>query len=69
MTVTSDMADKIQNSFSYDALIDELSMFRDNPYIARSRKAIQELLHIHQLDQAEIVRLRRMVELNRKENV
>ena len=48
---------------NYEELIDNLKMFRDRPLIAQAAKAIRELLNIHQLDQAEIVRLRRQIEV------
>lgn len=47
----------------YKELIDELAMFSRDPRIARARKAIRDLLTMHQLDQAEIVRLRRQIEV------
>ncbi len=46
----------------YKELVDDLRMFRDRPLMARAAKAIEELLLIHQLDQSEIVRLRRQME-------
>ena len=48
---------------NYQELIDDLRMFKDRPLMARAAKAIEELLNIHQLDQAEIVRLRRHIEV------
>ena len=48
---------------NYHELIDDLRMFKDRPLMARAAKAIEELLTIHQLDQAEIVRLRRQIEV------
>ena len=47
---------------NYPELIDDLRMFPDRPLMARAAKAIDELLTIHELDQSEIVRLRRMIE-------
>ena len=48
---------------SYEELIDDLKMFSRDPKIARARKAIEELLTMHRLDQSEIVRLRRQIEV------
>ena len=48
---------------NYYELIDDLRFFRDRPLIARAAKAIEELLTIHELDQSEIVRLRRQIEI------
>lgn len=47
----------------YKELADDLRMFKDRPLMARAAKAIEELLLIHQLDQSEIVRLRRQIEI------
>ena len=47
----------------YKELADDLRMFKDRPLMARAAKAIEELLLIHQLDQSEIVRLRRQIEV------
>lgn len=47
---------------NYHELIDDLRFFKDRPLIARAAKAIEELLTIHELDQSEIVRLRRQIE-------
>ena len=48
---------------NYPELIDDLRMFKDRPLMARAATALEELLTIHQLDQAEIVRLRRQIEV------
>lgn len=50
-------------SNSYVHLLDDLEkMGRGDALHARCRSVIRELLTMHQLDQAEIVRLRRQVE-------
>lgn len=49
---------------SYEELLDDLKRGAINGALAnRARKAIEELLTMHQLDQAEIVRLRRQIEV------
>lgn len=49
-------------SRSYEEIIDDLRRQILTPALAhRAKGAIEELLHIHELDQAEIVRLRRMI--------
>lgn len=48
----------------YEELIDDLKLSIASPAtLARARKAIEELLAIHRLDQSEIVRLRRQIEV------
>ena len=47
----------------YVELIDDLRMFKDRALMMRAAKAIEELLLVHQLDQSEIVRLRRQIEV------
>ena len=47
----------------YKELVDDLRMFPDRALMARAAKAIEELLLIHQLDQSELVRLRRQIEV------
>ena len=48
----------------YEELIDDLKLSIATPAtLARARKAIEELLAIHRLDQSEIVRLRRQIEV------
>ena len=47
----------------YEELINDLRICVMTPATAaRARKAIQDLLHLRQLDQAEIVKLRRQIE-------
>lgn len=51
-------------SRNYYEIIDDLRKCALSPALARRAKAaIEELLHLHELDQAEIVQLRRMVEM------
>lgn len=53
---------------SYDEIIDDLKKCILTPALAaRAKSAIQELLQLHRLDQAEIVRLRCMVEMKEDE--
>ena len=52
---------------NYPELINDLRMFPDRPLMARAAKAIDELLTMHELDQSEIVRLRRQVEMKEDE--
>ena len=48
---------------NYDEIIDDLAKGIVSPALAaRAKNAIRELLTLHQLDQAEIVRLRREIE-------
>lgn len=48
---------------TYREIIDDLRKGVLSPALAaRAAKAIDELLHIHELDQSEIVRLRRQIE-------
>lgn len=48
----------------YDEIITDLRICALTPALAaRAKKAIEELLHMHELDQREIVRLRRQVEV------
>ena len=54
---------------NYHELIDELRMFPDRALMMRAASAIEELLTIHELDQSEIVRLRRMVEMKEDEKL
>ena len=50
-------------SRNYYEIIDDLNKGVMNKAVAaRAKKAIEELLMVHELDQSEIVRLRRMVE-------
>ena len=51
----------------YYELVDNLRMFPDRALMVRAAKAIEELLLIHQLDQSEIVRLRRQIEVLKME--
>lgn len=47
----------------YDEIITDLRICALTPALAaRAKKAIEELLHLHELDQSEIVRLRRQIE-------
>lgn len=49
---------------NYAEIIDDLKHTVLTPATAaRAKKAIEELLHIHQLDQTEIVMLRRQIEV------
>ena len=49
---------------SYEELLDDLKLRVASPAtLARARKAVEELLAIHRLDQSEIVRLRRHIEV------
>ncbi len=51
-------------SRNYYEIIDDLDRGVMNKAVAaRAKKAIEELLTMHELDQSEIVRLRRMVEV------
>jgi len=55
-------------SYKYNEIIDDLRRQILTPALAsRAKKAIEELLYTHELDQAEIVRLRRMVEMKEDE--
>ena len=47
----------------YKELVNDLRMFPDRALMMRAAKAIEELLLVHQLDQSEIVRLRRQIEV------
>ena len=47
----------------YRELVNDLRMFRDRALMMRAASAIEELLLVHQLDQSEIVRLRRQIEV------
>lgn len=48
----------------YDEIITDLRICALTPALAaRAKKAIEDLLHLHELDQSEIVRLRRQVEV------
>ena len=47
----------------YRELVNDLRMFRDRALMMRAASAIEELLLVHQLDQSEIVRLRRQIEI------
>ena len=50
-------------SYKYNEIIDDLRRQILTPALAnRAKKAIEDLLQMHELDQSEIVRLRRMVE-------
>lgn len=51
-------------SRNYYEIIDDLRRQALTPALAhRAKSAIEELLHLHELDQSEIVRLRRQVEV------
>jgi len=51
-------------SYKYNEIIDDLRRQILTPALAAKAKgAIEELLYMHELDQSEIVRLRRMVEM------
>lgn len=53
---------------SHDEIIDDLRREILTPALAaRAKNAIQELLQLHRLDQAEIVRLRRQIEMKEDE--
>ena len=53
---------------NYHEIIDDLKRCALSPALAaRAKAAISELLTIHELDQSEIVRLRRMVEMKEDE--
>ena len=55
-------------SRNYYEIIDDLKRGVCTPALAnRARAAIEELLQMHELDQSEIVRLRRRVEILRAE--
>ena len=55
-------------SRNYYEIVDDLRKRALSPALAhRAKAAIEELLHLHELDQAEIVRLRRMVEMKEAE--
>lgn len=55
-------------SRNYYEIIDDLRRQILTPALAnRAKNAIEELLQMHELDQSEIVRLRRMVEIRRSE--
>ena len=50
-------------SRNYYEIIDDLRRQALAPALAhRAKSAIEELLHMHELDQSEIVRLRRQIE-------
>lgn len=50
-------------SRNYYEIIDDLRRQALAPALAvRAKNAIEELLHLHELDQSEIVRLRRQIE-------
>ena len=54
----------------YNEIIDDLRRQILTPALAaRAKAAIEELLHLHELDQSEIVRLRRMVEMKEEEEL
>lgn len=54
---------------NYYEIIDDLRRCALSPALAaRAKAAITELLQMHELDQAEIVKLRRMVEMKEDEN-
>ena len=49
-------------SYKYNEIIDDLRRQILSPALAhRAKGAIEELLYLHELDQSEIVRLRRQV--------
>ena len=49
-------------SYKYNEIIDDLRRQILTPALAnRAKAAIEELLQMHELDQSEIIRLRRMV--------
>ena len=51
-------------SYKYNEIIDDLRRQILSPALAhRAKGAIEELLYLHELDQSEIVRLRRQVEV------
>lgn len=51
-------------SRNYHEIIDDLKRGAINGALAmRAKKAIEELLQMHELDQSEIVRLRRQIEV------
>ena len=53
---------------NYHEILDDLKKCVLTPALAaRAKSAIEELLTIHELDQSEIVRLRRMVEMKEEE--
>ena len=53
---------------NYHEIIDDLRRCALSPALAaRAKAAISELLQMHELDQAEIIRLRRMVEMKEDE--
>lgn len=53
---------------NYHEIIDDLKQCVLTPALAaRAKGAIEELLHLHELDQSEIVRLRRQVEMKEDE--
>lgn len=55
-------------SRNYYEIIDDLKRGVCTPALAnRAKAAIEELLHLHELDQSEIVRLRRTVEMKEDE--
>ena len=55
--------------YKYNEIIDDLRRQILTPALAanRAKAAIEELLHLHELDQSEIVRLRRTVEMKEDE--
>ena len=55
-------------SYKYNEIIDDLRRQIMSPALAaRAKGAIEELLYQHELDQSEIIRLRRMVEMKEDE--
>ena len=51
-------------SYKYNEIVDDLRRQVLSPALAhRAKGAIEELLQMHELDQSEIVRLRRQVEI------
>lgn len=57
-------------SYKYNEIIDDLRRQILTPALAhRAKGAIEELLYTHELDQSEIVRLRRMAEMTEDEKL
>ena len=55
---------------NYHEIIDDLKRCALSPALAaRAKGAIEELLQMHELDQSEIIRLRRMVEMTEEEKI
>lgn len=53
---------------NYHEIIDDLKRCVLTPALAaRAKSVIEELLQLHELDQSEIVRLRRMLEMKEEE--